>query len=223
MQKVRRLEDEVKVRNALVSVSDRSGLEKITKRLIELCPNLRFYTTGGTHDYLQDTLGAASKQHLVEMRRYTTRPQMRSGLARTIDYKIYIGLLADPHNDVHVSDISQSGAVFFDLVICNMLPFEEATEEKPLDLEKVRATIDIGGLSMIRAAARNFLRVATVVDPNDYDKVINKVEELGGKTDFEFRLELARKAFKRSSTYDAAVSTFLDKLDPEELKGFYSM
>jgi phosphoribosylaminoimidazolecarboxamide formyltransferase/IMP cyclohydrolase len=205
----------------MVSVSDKSQLEVFAPRLAEICPGLRFYATGGTQAFLKEALGEAAPQRVVEITRYSTRPVTHSGLARTTDFKLYLGLLADPHNKVHVTDVSAAGAVFFDMVVSNMLPFPDVGAEGSLDPEETRLRIDIGGPGMVRAGVRNFVRVAVVVDPADYDEVLARVKELEGHTDLAMRLKLARKAFSITSENDEKIVRFFESLNPDKVRAAY--
>ena len=220
-EKVRKIEDLVKVRNVIVSTADKRGLAEFAPKLVKICPQVRFYATGGTYAVLRESLGDMAAQRVVEMTRYTTQPITHSGLARTIDFKIYIGLLADPFNKVHVQDLSSAGAAFFDIVISSVHLYADlAAEGEPLP-EDLRANIDIGGPGMIRAGVRNFLRVAVVVDPDDYGRVLEHITENGGKTDLELRLELARKAFRLMAKNDTALAEYFERLDKATLQEHY--
>ncbi len=221
MDRVTRVDDLVKVRNVVVSVSDKTNLERFAPMLLEACPGMRFYATGGTHRFLTEVVGDRAPQKVVEITRYSTRPVTHSGLARTTDFKLYLGLLADPWNDVHVNDVSASGAVFFDMVVSNLTPFPDAEAAPAADVESTRLAIDIGGPGMVRAGCRNFVRVAVVADPADYDAVVGRIAELGGKTDLAMRLELARKALRLSTKNDERITDFFDSLTPERVRASY--
>jgi len=222
IDKITDLENQIQVRNVIVSVADKRGIEKLAPRLLELCPGLRFYATGGTFRALREVIGLDAPQHLVEMTRYCIQPVTKSGLARTVDFKVYIGLLADPFNEIHVADLSKAGAVFFDMVISNLAPFPEAEDAAGVDDEERRLMIDIGGPGMIRGGMSNYLRVATVTDPDDYDRVLERIEQLNGQTDLELRHELARKAAQVTARNAAAIARYFEELTPETLKDLYA-
>lgn len=222
-EKVMRFENLVKIKNVIVSTADKRGLAELAPRLVKSCPQVRFYATGGSFRLLREALGELAKQRVVEMNRYTTQPVTHAGLARTIDFKIYIGLLADPFNEVHVRDLSSAGAAFFDMVISNIHLYSDlAAESDPdPDPETVRSNIDIGGPGMIRAGVRNLLRVATVVDPEDYTYLAEHVAEHEGHTTLDLRLELARKAFRMIAKNDVALADYFSRLDAESLTHYY--
>ncbi len=215
-------EDLVSVRNVIVSTADKRGLEEFAPRLVELCPQVRFYATGGTFALLKECLGPLAAQRLVEMTRYTTQPITHAELARTIDFKIYIGLLADPFNPTHVQDLSSAGAAFFDVVISNVHLYEDLIYEGDPDPETVRGAIDIGGPGMIRAGVRNYLRVATIVDPDDYNGFLDHIESNDGQSRLNLRLDLARKAFHLIAKNDSELAEYFGRLDVETLKDVYS-
>lgn len=217
----KKFEDLVKVRNVIVSTADKRGLGELAVRLVEINPQVRFYATGGTYSVVREALGAKAAQRVVEMNRYTTQPVTHAGLARTIDFKIYIGLLADPFNPVHVLDLSSAGAAFFDMVISNVHLHSSLSEGREPGVEDVRSTIDIGGPGMIRAGVRNFLRVAVLSDPDDYTRVLDHVREHGGATSLDLRIELARKAFRLLSRNDESIADYLDRLEVGAVRASY--
>lgn len=220
-EKVRKIEDLVQVRNVIVSAADKRGLAEFAPQLVKICPQVRFYATGGTYAVLREALGDMAAQRVVEMNRYTTQPITHAGLARTIDFKIYIGLLADPFNPIHVQDLSSAGAAFFDIVLSNVHLYSDLSADgEPLP-EELRSNIDIGGPGMIRAGVRNYLRVAVVVDPDDYGLLLDHITENDGRTDLGLRLELARKAFRLIAKNDTALADYFGRLDREALLEHY--
>ena len=223
VENIQRIEELVPLRNAIVTVADKTGLDRFAQRLVRVCPQVRFYATGGTYAVLRESLGATSAQRVVEMTRYTTQPVTHAGLARTIDFKLYIGLLADPFNNVHVQDLSSAGAAFFDMVVSNVHSLDELTEEGRADPEAVRLNLDIGGPGMLRAGVRNYLRVANVVDPQDYERIADHIEENGGNTALDLRLELARKALRLVARNDLAMADYLDQLEGDRVRSRYTM
>jgi phosphoribosylaminoimidazolecarboxamide formyltransferase/IMP cyclohydrolase len=109
------------------------------------------------------------------------------------------------------------------MVICNLYPFQATVARPGVTLEEARANIDIGGPCMIRAAAKNFLRVAAVVDPADYAGLVDQLQDNGGKLDLTARFALARKALAHTARYDAAISQFLARQDPASLRTLYDL
>jgi len=223
IDRVTRVDDLVEVRNVVVSVANKAGLEEFAPALVESCSGIRFYATGGTHAFLSEVIGERAAQKVVDITRYSTRPVTHSGLARTTDFKMYLGLLADPWNEVHVNDVSAAGAVFFDLVISNMHPFPDVRSDNGLDPEVVRGLIDIGGPGLVRAAVRNYVRVAVVPDPEEYSYVAERITALGGKTDLALRLDLAQKAFTSAAHNAEHVAEFFKSLTPESIRAAYNI
>jgi phosphoribosylaminoimidazolecarboxamide formyltransferase/IMP cyclohydrolase len=211
----------IRVRRVLISVSDKTGLLDLVKGLEKLIPGVELYSTGGTYKeiarYLQSTASGKSSLILREVSEYTGQPETQGGLVKTLDFKIYLGLLTEEHNDSHKADLERTGAHFFDLVVVNLYPFEDTVKATNSTLEDARGNIDIGGPTMIRAAAKNFLRVGVVTDPQDYQSLLKTLEQRNGTLDLETRLELAKKAFTRIAAYDVAIAEYLVEKTKEDL------
>ncbi|RJO64995.1 MAG: hypothetical protein C4523_16980 [Myxococcales bacterium] len=213
----------VPIRRALVSVSNKTGLETLIPGLLSVNPELHFYSTGGTFSAIQKILGPeASARHLTQVSAYTGQPETQGGLVKTLDFKIYLGLLTETHNAAHQTDLKRTGAVALDLVVVNLYPFRETIAKSGVTPEEARANIDIGGPCMIRAAAKNWLRVASVVDPQDYGELLRTLKANGGKLDLATRFAFARKAFAHTAAYDQAISTYLAAQDPAAVAGLYT-
>jgi phosphoribosylaminoimidazolecarboxamide formyltransferase/IMP cyclohydrolase len=208
---VGKIDDAVPVRNVLVSVWDKTGLGTFIPAVAEACPGVAFYSTGGTFARLGEILGPQGK--LVSIADYTGQPQMQGGLVKTLDFKIYLGLLSETYNEDHRTDLARVGGVVFDMVVVNLYPFRDAASAPDATIEAARGHIDIGGPCMLRAAAKNFLRVAPVVDPADYDHVARTLSQKGGTLDFAARYQLAAKAFSITAAYDAEIAQYLAGLD----------
>ena len=219
---VSRIDDRVPVRNAIVSVYDKIGLPDLARGLVESCPGIRIYSTGGTLSALRTILGPAAERILVSMEDYTGQPEMKGGLVKTLDWRIYLGLLSEPYDPEHAADRARSGAVAFDLVVGNLYPFGSVSSASG-PFEAARQNIDIGGPCMLRAAAKNFLRVAGVCDPGDYAAVLGELRETGGMLGLATRARLARKVFDTTSRYDAAIAAFLDSRAEAGLGGEYEV
>jgi phosphoribosylaminoimidazolecarboxamide formyltransferase / IMP cyclohydrolase len=210
---VEKVDGPVPVRHALVSVSNKGGLENFVPALVECCDKLMIYSTGGTYASLEKVLGQKARQHLMQVADYTGQPEMQGGLVKTLDFKIYLGLLSETHNPEHTADLQRTHAVAIDLVVVNLYPFRETIARPGVSPEEARANIDIGGPCMIRAAAKNFLRVAPVVDPADYPKILDELKKSKGKISLETRYNLARKAFEHTAEYDRAIANYLTKTE----------
>lgn len=220
--RVKKIDDLVKVETVLISVADKMNLEPLVLGILGINDHVRFYSTGGTHRRITEILGEEHAGNLTAVSEYTGRPEMQGGLVKTLDYKIYLGLLSETDNPDHADDLSRAGAVTFDLVVVNLYPFERTVAAPSATGEDARAHIDIGGPCMLRAAAKNFLRVAPLCDPTEYSEFLSAIAVQGGRTSFRQRFELARKAFDHTSHYDSAISEYLSALDPETVVGTYS-
>jgi phosphoribosylaminoimidazolecarboxamide formyltransferase/IMP cyclohydrolase len=229
---VKRAEDLVAARNVLVSTYDKTGLADFVRGIVASGasavprPGLRFYSTGGTYDALAEALAglaAGGAVSLVKVSDYTGQPEMKGGLVKTLDWKIYLGLLAEAGDEDHEADLLRAGAVAFDMVIANLYPFAEAASDPRASPEELRQRIDIGGPSMIRAAAKNYLRVASVSSPAQYGTLLAELKARGGKTCLETRRRLAAEAFGSISRFDATVSATLAGLDPAALAAAYGL
>ena len=206
---VDQIDDSVPVRHVLISVSDKSGLDLLVPRLCDINPDIRIFSTGGTFGRLRDILGSAADRCLTQVSDYTGQPETQGGLVKTLDFKIYLGLLTETYNPDHQTDLRRTAAVPIDMVVVNLYPFQSTIAQSGVTPEKARGNIDIGGPCMIRAAAKNFIRVASVVDPSDYGRIADDLAAGQGRTSLSLRFELARKAFAHTADYDRAISDFL--------------
>ncbi|MBN1837312.1 MAG: hypothetical protein JW820_15765 [Spirochaetales bacterium] len=223
MNYVETIDDRVAVRNVIVSVFDKRGLEELVPALLRINPEMRLYSTGGSYRRLEETLGnrAAAGGSLVSVSDYTGQPEMQGGLVKTLDFKIYLGLLSETYNEDHARDLERTGAVAFDMVVVNLYPFSETVARPEATPEQARANIDIGGPCMIRAAAKNYIRVAPVVDPGDYAGLVRELEEGEGTLGLATRFRLACKAFAHTAQYDAAIARYLGEREAGEVEGSY--
>ena len=221
---VRTVDDPVRVRHVLCSVSDKTGLDGLIPALVEINPEVRIFSTGGTFDAIRKLLGEEqARRSLVQVSDYTGQPETQGGLVKTLDFKIYLGLLTETYNDAHQGDLRRVGGVAIDMVVVNLYPFRRTVARAGVTVEEARANIDIGGPCMIRASAKNYLRVASVVDPADYPRIVELLRKTGGTLDLASRFELARKAFAHTAAYDAAIAAFLEPLAPATVAGTYEV
>jgi phosphoribosylaminoimidazolecarboxamide formyltransferase/IMP cyclohydrolase len=218
---VERIDDGVKVQHVLASVSDKRGLDRFIPALIKINPSIRIFSTGGTFNAIRDLLGAAAAKHLTQVSDYTGQPEMQGGLVKTLDFKIYLGLLSETYNPAHVADLQRTRGVPIDMVIVNLYPFAETVAKPDVTVEQARANIDIGGPCMVRAAAKNYLRVASVTDPDDYSRIAGELEQTSGVMGLEMRFELARKAFAHTAAYDTAIAAYLKSRPLAAVKNCY--
>ncbi len=220
---VEQIDDLVKVQNVLISVSDKTNIEELVFGLIEVNSDINFYSTGGTFSKIKELLGNKYKKHLTQISDYTGQPEMQGGLVKTLDFKIYLGLLSETYNEFHNNDLKRMNAINFDMVVVNLYPFQKTIAMEGATAEMARANIDIGGPCMLRAAAKNFLRVAAICNTKDYTMVLNDLKNNGGCTTLSLRYALAQKAFKHTADYDAAIATFLEKTTFQKVKGCYKI
>lgn len=209
MNIVEKIDNLVRVRHVLVSVSDKSGLETFVPQLVAANPDLKIFSTGGTYSRLQEILGESAGSRLTQVSDYTGQPETQGGLVKTLDFKIYLGLLTETYNDAHQDDLKRTGGVPIDMVVVNLYPFKETISQADVTVEQARGNIDIGGPCMIRASAKNFIRVAPVVDPADYETIITEVKANNGALSLELRYRLAQKAFEHTAVYDRTIADFL--------------
>lgn len=192
------------VRRALISVSDKSKLIPFAKKLQKL--GVEILSTGGTAKVLKKAgikVGNVSK--------YTKFPEMMDGRVKTLHPMIYGGILAVRDNEEHMDDIVANKMKLIDLVVVNLYPFEETVKKEHSTHEEIIENIDIGGPSMVRAAAKNYKYVGIVTDPKDYTKVANQLEKNGELT-LKLREKLAFKAFNHTYRYDEAISSYFRKV-----------
>ena len=218
---VERIDDRVSVRHVLISVSDKSGLEDFVPRLLDIHPDIRIFSTGGTFGRIREILGSDRESALTQVADYTGQPETQGGLVKTLDFKIYLGLLTETYNDAHQQDLQRTGAVPIDMVVVNLYPFTQTIARSGVTVEEARGNIDIGGPCMIRASAKNYLRVASVVDPSDYGRILDQMRSSDGGTSLALRFEMARKAFAHTADYDRAIADFLQQQSIDDTRGCY--
>ena len=218
---VEKIDDLVKVRHVLVSVSDKSGLDGFIPLLLEINPEVRIFSTGGTHGRMQEILGPKAASCLMQVSDYTGQPETQGGLVKTLDFKIYLGLLTETYNEAHQADLERTASVPIDMVVVNLYPFKETISTPGVTVEQARGNIDIGGPCMIRASAKNFIRVASVVDPSDYGTILSELQANNGAITLELRYNLAQKAFAHTAVYDRTIADFLSIRNYEDVKACY--
>ena len=220
---VERVDDFVRIRRVLVSVSDKTGLDQLVPGLLEINPDIHFYSTGGTYLALTQILGSRALRYLTPVADYTGQPETQGGLVKTLDFKIYLGLLTETYNEAHQADLTRTGALPIDMVIVNLYPFAATVAGEGVTVEQARANIDIGGPCMLRAAAKNYLRVVPVVDPADYIGLLAELRGGNGSLDLSIRFRYARKAFRHTADYDAAIAKYLAGQSPDEVPSAYTL
>lgn len=190
-----------KIRRALISVSDKTGLVEFGKGLAQR--GVELLSTGGTAKSLRD-----AGLDVVDVAEITGFPEMMDGRVKTLHPAVHGGLLALRDNEEHVSAMSTHNIQPIDLLVVNLYPFEE-TVAAGADYDTCVENIDIGGPAMIRAAAKNHGFVNVVVDVEDYASVLAEMDANDGATNMAFRQKLAQRAYARTAAYDAAVSNWM--------------
>ena len=193
-------DDSVAVRRALISVSDKTGIADFAQSLHEL--NIDILSTGGTHRLLTESGIPA-----VEISDHTGFPEMMDGRVKTLHPKIHGGILARRGQDEEV--MSEYDIPPIDLVVVNLYPFEDTVAEPDCNLAKAIENIDIGGPTMLRAAAKNNRFVGVVVNPEDYALVLKQLENNACCLDQTTRFDLAVKTFEHTAAYDDAIANYL--------------
>jgi phosphoribosylaminoimidazolecarboxamide formyltransferase/IMP cyclohydrolase len=220
---VEKIDGLVKVRNIIVSVSNKSGLDTFIPSLLEIDPEIRLFSTGGTYSRISEILGDRASSCLTPVSDYTGQPETQGGLVKTLDFKIYLGLLTETYNDAHQEDLQRTGAIPIDMVVVNLYPFKETISKEGVTVEQARGNIDIGGPCMIRASAKNFIRLAAVVDPDDYARIVSEMKANNGRISLELRYELAQKAFGHTAVYDRHIADFLASESSKEVQNCYQI
>ncbi len=186
-------------RFALISVSDKRGLDRLGPALA--ASGWTLLSTGGTARALRE-VGCP----VVEVSEHTGSPEILGGRVKTLHPKVFAGILAAPTAD-HRAQLAAAGVPEIDLVVVNLYPFRQTATRPGASLEECVEQIDIGGPSLVRAAAKNFARVTVVVDPDDYEPVLGELA--AGVVREETRRDLAVKAYRHTAGYDAAIAAHL--------------
>lgn len=218
---VEKIDSRVKINTVLVSVSDKSGLETFIPSLVEINPEIRILSTGGTYTKIKEILGMQAETCLQKVSEYTGQPETQGGLVKTLDFKIYLGLLTETYNTAHQDDLKRTNARAIDMVVVNLYPFSQTIAQEGVTVENARGNIDIGGPTMIRAAAKNFIRVASVVDPETYPDIIASLKVENGYLGLDKRCELAKMAFEHTAVYDRNIADYLAARSLDDVNACY--
>ena len=194
----------MKITRALISVSDKTGIAAFARALER--QGVDIISTGGTADLLKK-----QKIPVREISKFTAFPEVLDGRVKTLHPRVHGGLLYKRGNPKHEAEARECGFEPIDLVVVNLYPFEATIAKADVTLAEAIENIDIGGPSMIRSAAKNYESVTVVVDPADYDPVLENIRDNKGETTLKLRERLAIKAFVRTADYDRAISSFLNK------------
>ena len=204
-------------KRALISVSDKTNIVEFAKGLEK--HGFEVISTGGTYTHLKNN-GVSC----ISIEDVTHFPEILEGRVKTLHPKIHGGLLSKRGNELHNKHVAENNIEYIDLVCVNLYPFEATVKKEGVSEEEIIENIDIGGPSMLRSAAKNFNDVAVVTDINDYEKVLEELEQ--GGISYETRRALAIKVFNTTASYDAAIANYFnkkDKLVPERLTLSYNL
>ena len=192
----------LKVKNALVSVSNKENLVSLLKTLNRFKINI--ISSGGTYAYIKK-LG----YKCTELSKYTGFKEMLDGRVKTLHPKIHAGILHDRQNKKHKNEMSKQNFPPIDLIVVNFYPFQKIVTNTK-NSKQIIDNIDIGGPTMVRAAAKNFKNVTIVTNKNDYESLIKEIETLKGKTSLKFRELMSSKAFGLTAYYDAMIANWFN-------------
>ena len=197
------------IKNALISVSDKTGIVEFAKKLDAL--GVQILSTGGTADLL--------KKNGVPVRLvsdYTGFPEMMDGRVKTLHPKVHGGILGRRDMEDHMRSMGEHGIETIDLVAVNLYPFEQTVARKDCTFDEAVENIDIGGPAMVRSAAKNFNDVAVVVDPKDYATVLKEMHANEGSVTLNTKKRLSRDAFTHTARYDSMISRYLTSQGEDE-------
>jgi phosphoribosylaminoimidazolecarboxamide formyltransferase/IMP cyclohydrolase len=189
------------IKRALISVSDKTGIVDLAKELVK--QGVEIISTGGTAKALEE---AGIK--VIGISDITGYPECLDGRVKTLHPNIHGGLLAIRDKAEHMNKLSELGIETIDMVVVNLYPFRKTIEKEGVELPEAIENIDIGGPSMLRAAAKNYKYVTVVVDPKDYSKVLSEISNNGDTTEAT-RFEFAAKVFSHTASYDALIGNYL--------------
>jgi len=200
------------IRRALISVSDKTGVLEFARALKSF--DVEILSTGGTARLLADNDVA-----VTEVSDYTGFPEMLDGRVKTLHPKIHGGILGRRDLDSHLQAMKQRDIPPIDLVVVNLYPFEETVARQDCTLAEAIENIDVGGPTLLRAAAKNYQAVTVLVDAGDYSRVLDELKQRQGSVSDELRFQLATKAFEHSAAYDGAIANFLGRMRADGKRG----
>ncbi|NTV13837.1 MAG: IMP cyclohydrolase [Desulfobulbaceae bacterium] len=196
-----------KIERALISLTDKAGIEDFARQLEKL--GVEILSTGGTAKKMRE-----SGIKVMDVSEFTGFPEMLDGRVKTLHPKVHGGILAQKTNPEHLAQMSAHGLQPIDLIAVNLYAFDQTVAKAGCTLADAIENIDIGGPTMLRAAAKNYRDVTVLVDPADYPQVIKEMQTTGNTT-LKTRFLLARKVFALTSRYDTAISSWLEQIDAD--------
>ncbi|MBA1339966.1 MAG: phosphoribosylaminoimidazolecarboxamide formyltransferase / IMP cyclohydrolase [Pelagibacterales bacterium] len=193
-----------KIKKALISVSDKKKLKPLLNILTKY--KVKLISSGGTYKEIKKF-----KFKCLEVSKYTNSPEILGGRVKTLHPKIYAGILSKRKNKLHKKDLKNNNFEEIDLVIVNFYPFEKTLKETSNHL-KIIENIDIGGPTMVRAAAKNYNDVTVITSSNQYEELISNIKQNNGGTSLEFRKKMSLEAFSETAYYDSVISNYFNKI-----------
>jgi phosphoribosylaminoimidazolecarboxamide formyltransferase / IMP cyclohydrolase len=194
-----------KIERALISLTDKSGIEGFAGELAKL--GIELLSTGGTAKKLRE-----AGLTVMDVSEFTGFPEMLDGRVKTLHPKVHGGILNQRANSHHQQQCAAHGLQNIDLIAVNLYAFEKTIADPHCSLAEAIENIDIGGPTLLRAAAKNFHDVTVIVDPADYPQVLSEIKE-SGNTTLQTRFMLMKKVFALTSVYDTTISGWLEKVD----------
>lgn len=196
------------MKRALISVYDKEGIVSFAKELSRL--GWEIISTGGTYKVLKE-----NGINVIDISEVTQFPEILDGRVKTLHPNIHGGILYKRDNIEHVDKLKELDIGSIDMVVNNLYPFEETVKREGVSHEEIIENIDIGGPSMIRAAAKNYEYVTVIVDPNDYERILDEIQQ-NGETSLETRKYLAMKVFQQTAYYDSLIANYFNKMESVE-------
>jgi len=206
------LSNKIKIKKVLISVFDKTNILEISQFLIN--QNIEIYSSGGTYKHLKK-----NGIKVIEISKYTNSPEILDGRVKTLHPKVHGGILAKRNLPKHLKELKKNKINLIDLVIVNLYPFKKTVSSKSSFKECIE-NIDIGGPTLIRASAKNFDFVTTIIDPIDYEKIIDEMKKNKNQISKKTRLDLAIKAFNEISLYDMDISNWFSQIGNEKNRNF---
>ena len=198
-----------KMQRALISLTDKSGIEDFARQLQEL--GIEILSTGGTAKKMRENNIAVK-----DVAEFTGFPEMLDGRVKTLHPRVHAGILFLRGNRSHEEQMAAHGLQQIDLIAVNLYAFDKATADPECTVANAIENIDIGGPTMLRAAAKNYRDVAVVVDPGDYGNIIEEMSARGGQLSLESRFRLAKKVYRLTHEYDGAITRYLEGIASPE-------
>ena len=193
-----------KIKRAIISVSDKKNLKDLLKVLTK--HKIKLISSGGTYKEIKKL-----KFKCLEVSEYTNSPEILGGRVKTLHPKIHAGILSKRNNKFHIKDLKNNNFEEIDLVIVNFYPFEKTLEQTSNHL-KIIENIDVGGPTMVRAAAKNYKDVTVITSSDQYSELISEIESNKGSTSINFREKMSSDAFSETAYYDAIISNYFNKI-----------